>query len=145
MSLAQVKSVIEKFVQDDRNDLLIIKGDWGVGKTFFWRKTVEKVSGQGKIGHKNYSYVSLFGIDSFETLKNSIIANQISSISIGKDANTSQSVLLSKLKNIFKFAERSPYIRNYTGGLVSEFAFQIEAISKIVSQQNNHTSQMNKA
>lgn len=125
MSLAQVKSVIEKFVQNDRNDLLIIKGSWGVGKTYFWRNTVEKVSGQGKIGHKNYSYVSLFGIDSFETLKNSIIANQISSISIGKNVNTSESVLFSKLKNILKFAERIPYIRNFSGGLVSEFAFQM--------------------
>lgn len=123
MSLEQVKSVIENFVQNDRNDLLIIKGDWGVGKTFFWQDTVEKLSRKTRIGHPKYSYVSLFGIDSFETLKNSIVANQINSSVIGKDFNESASALLSKLKNILKFSERSNYVRNFSGGLISEFAF----------------------
>ena len=34
MSLAQVKSVIENFIQNDKNDLLTIKGNWGVRDIF---------------------------------------------------------------------------------------------------------------
>lgn len=123
MSQEKVESVIEKFVQDSRNDLLIIKGNWGVGKTFFWHKTIKEFSSQGKVGHKNYSYVSLFGIDSFETLKNLITANQIISESIGKDSDLSFSVMFSKLKNLLKFGEKSPFLRNYSGGLISELGF----------------------
>jgi hypothetical protein len=125
MSLTQVKSVIENFVQDKRNDLLIIKGSWGVGKTHFWLNTVAEASRKGKIGHSNYSYVSLFGIDSFETLKNSITANQIKSFTIGRDFNLSASVIFSKGKNLLKHTERSNYIRNFSGGLGSELAFQL--------------------
>lgn len=124
MSLIQVKSVIENFVQNKRNDLLIIKGNWGVGKTYFWQSTIAEASRKGKIGHTNYSYISLFGIDSFESLKNTITANQIKSTAIGKDINTSASVLISKGKNIAKHLEKSNYIRNFSGGLGSEFFFQ---------------------
>lgn len=124
MSLTQVKSVIENFVQNNRNDLLTIKGNWGVGKTYFWQKTVSELSQKGNIGHSNYSYVSLFGVDSFETLKNSIVANQINSTAIGKDFNSSFSVLKSKGKHLAKHLEKSNYIRNFSGGLGSELAFQ---------------------
>jgi tRNA A37 threonylcarbamoyladenosine biosynthesis protein TsaE len=60
MSIFQVKKVIEEFIQNDKNDLLVIKGDWGVGKTYFWQETIAEVSKRGGILHKNYSYVSLF-------------------------------------------------------------------------------------
>jgi len=125
MSLTSVKSVIKKFAQNDRNDLLTIKGGWGVGKTYFWRKTIEEISLNAEIGHKSYSYISLFGIDSFETLKNSIVANQISALAIGKDINLSGSVLFSKIKQVLKYSEKVPYVRSISGGLASELAFQL--------------------
>ncbi|MCU1264783.1 MAG: hypothetical protein JWM21_1101 [Acidobacteria bacterium] len=31
MSLEQIRTVIENFVNDTHNDLLVITGDWGVG------------------------------------------------------------------------------------------------------------------
>jgi hypothetical protein len=124
MSIKEVKSTIEGFVQNGNNDLLTIKGAWGVGKTHFWRETVRNLSQKAKIGPEHYSYISLFGIDSVETLKNSIIANQVPSTSVDKDPNLSIGVIISKIKNVFKHGEKIPYIRNFSGGLVSELAFQ---------------------
>lgn len=123
MSLSLVKSVIENFVKNNKNDLLTIKGKWGVGKTYFWQHTIKNVSKRGEIAHEHYSYVSLFGIDSLEALKNSIFANKIRATSVGRDSFTSASVLFSDVKKFFKRSEQSPYLRKFSGGLGSEVAF----------------------
>jgi chromosomal replication initiation ATPase DnaA len=87
MSLAQVKTAVEKFIENTRNDFLLIKGEWGVGKTYFWKDIIAKSSEADKVGHRHYAYISLFGIDSLESLKNSIIAARI-------DSNTSVKIAI---------------------------------------------------
>lgn len=103
MSLAQIRPVVEQFVSDQRNDMLVVKGGWGVGKTRFWQDMIRKAGGEQKIGHRYYSYVSLFGINSLEELKKSILASRIES----KSANTEGgiSAFLTSAKQLIKGVE----------------------------------------
>jgi len=52
-----IKESIIGFLQNKNLKVLAIRGDWGVGKTYFWReKIIKKIA----IGQEFYSYVSLF-------------------------------------------------------------------------------------
>ncbi len=46
MSLEHIKAVVGNFTPDTHNELLVIKGKWGAGKTFFWQKLVEDCQGK---------------------------------------------------------------------------------------------------
>jgi hypothetical protein len=67
---------LEEFLESDTIQVLELKGDWGVGKTYYflnflaWAKHNDKLS---KI--KAYSYVSLFGCASVSSLEASIFAS----------------------------------------------------------------------
>lgn len=124
MSLDQVRSAVETFIGAKQNGFLMLKGGWGVGKTHFWRRTVEEASKSNKIGKDKYAYVSLFGLQSLVELKNSIVTSRVSSDSVGKDANVSASQMFAGLKTLFSGVEEIPALKNYTGGLVSSIAFQ---------------------
>src|SRR6266508_1688321 len=82
MSLREVKKVVENFIADERNDLLVLKGEWGVGKTYFWNYLVRRASIVKGIGHKHYSYISLFGLNNLEDVRTEISASRVSSESI---------------------------------------------------------------
>lgn len=70
MSLTQTRSAIERFLSQDGNKVLAVRGDWGVGKTHLWRRIIND---QAKaIHYKRYAYVSLFGVESLASLKEKI-------------------------------------------------------------------------
>ncbi|MFK5968596.1 MAG: P-loop NTPase fold protein, partial [Candidatus Marithrix sp.] len=90
MSLEKIEEVIEDFLKTDIPEVIAIKGKWGTGKTYFWNdilkqaaendnettclccwnKILKKVfKNDKKISLNKYSYVSLFGINSLESLK----------------------------------------------------------------------------
>jgi hypothetical protein len=121
MSLTQIKPVVERFVSDQRNDMLVIKGGWGVGKTYFWQDVIRKAGGVKKIGHRYYSYVSLFGINSLEELKNSILASRKESKTVS--AEGSIRTVLTNAKQLLKDAESMPILREWTGGMASTVLF----------------------
>ena len=79
MSLEDVTNEIRQYISDDEPDALVIKGKWGVGKTFLWAKLLIQSNQSGTIARPKYAYVSLFGIDNIEQLKHSIFENTISS------------------------------------------------------------------
>jgi hypothetical protein len=54
---------------------LCITGDWGVGKTYNWQTRLDRLRNKREVGLPRYSYVSLFGINSLENLKQSIFEN----------------------------------------------------------------------
>lgn len=119
MSLEQIKAVTENFISDTHNELLVIKGKWGAGKTFFWRALIEESQRKKCIGRDYYSYVSLFGINSLEELNNSILASRVDS-----NPNIIQQkldTLTANLKSLAKGLENIPAIRDYTGGMISAF------------------------
>lgn len=79
MSLKLVKQELIKFI-DSKNEadgplgnqgrVLALKGRWGIGKTHLWNEVIQQKK-------DNYIYISLFGIDSLEQLKNEIATNFI--------------------------------------------------------------------
>ncbi|HEV7891880.1 MAG TPA: P-loop NTPase fold protein [Pyrinomonadaceae bacterium] len=119
MSLEHIKAVIENFISDTRNELLVIKGKWGAGKTFFWQKLIEECQREKNVGRQFYSYVSLFGVNSLEELNNSILASRVDS-NPNKVQKTFDS-LTTNLKALAAKAEKVPALREYTGGLISSF------------------------
>lgn len=72
MSTALIEAEVKRFLRDERAEVLCIKGKWGVGKTFAWRKWLAEVGQDGTLKSKSYAYVSLFGINSLDSLKYSI-------------------------------------------------------------------------
>jgi len=55
--------------------VLVIKGDWGVGKTYFWENYINRRIKNRDLSQIAYSYVSLFGKNSLADIKASIFQN----------------------------------------------------------------------
>ncbi len=85
MSLAQIEPQIKKFLSTENAEVMVIKGKWGIGKTFAWNKFI--LSEKSNIKLKKYSYVSLFGINSLDTFKYTIFEQKIACELIGKEVN----------------------------------------------------------
>ncbi|MDI6790920.1 MAG: P-loop NTPase fold protein [Thermodesulfobacteriota bacterium] len=77
MSLALIKRQIAQFLQTDTLEVMAIRGAWGVGKTFAWNKYLNEAKHNNRIALDNYSYVSLFGLNSMDELKLSIFMDAI--------------------------------------------------------------------
>ena len=120
MSVPPVNEVVSSFIRDNANDLLVLRGRWGVGKTYFWNTLISEASKKGEIEYGHYSYISLFGINSVEELRNAIIAGRVQSSRINRE-----NALFSGVKKFFKEAENLPKIREWTGGLASYYLFPL--------------------
>lgn len=62
-----------KFLSDDTLKVAVIKGEWGIGKTFFWRNFFSEA--KEKLNFRAYSYVSLFGAQEIGDLKRQVFSN----------------------------------------------------------------------
>lgn len=122
MSLREVKKVVENFIADDRSDLLVLKGEWGVGKTYSWNDIVRTASAARSIGHRHYSYVSLFGLNNLEDVRTEISASRVSSESI-KDSLTARE-WAKDAKKILKDIERLPILKDKTSGALGTVMFR---------------------
>ena len=81
---------------DNNGKTIMLSGAWGVGKTHFWQNVIEpKLSDKLKEDDKACVYVSLYGKDSFESLKKEVF------ISASLDKNKDE--LLSKEVSTFGF------------------------------------------
>lgn len=74
-----MKNILAKqareFLATSLPEVLAIKGAWGVGKTFSWNKWLTEAAQSNSVNLKNYSYVSLFGLNSLDDLKQAIFQN----------------------------------------------------------------------
>lgn len=61
------------FLEEDSYKVAVLKGQWGVGKTYFWRLFLETY--KDKLDFRAYSYVSLFGAENISEVKRSIFSN----------------------------------------------------------------------
>jgi len=75
MSVSKVKSALVDFVKGEKDRAIILKGDWGTGKTHLWKQVV--LQSHDSFHKRNYSYVSLFGLNSLKDLKKSIYENKV--------------------------------------------------------------------
>lgn len=82
MSIEVVKSEIRRFLASSDAEVLCINGKWGVGKTFAWKQFLKQASLSGCVALDHYAYISLFGLNSLDALKNAILENSTSSAQI---------------------------------------------------------------
>jgi hypothetical protein len=121
MSLAQIETVIQNFVSDKHNDLLVIKGGWGVGKTYFWQKLIKEAQEKKLVSKDWYAYVTLFGVNDLEELKTSILVE----VQNGQPDSAVDKILqiTSNAKKAAIALETLPSLQKYTGGLVKRLVF----------------------
>jgi KAP family P-loop domain len=102
MSIQIIEDQIKKFLADDTPGVLAICGKWGVGKTYFWNKTIRELSASEETFKlPKYGYVSLFGIVSLAGLKSEIFTAITDREMIGKglDVQSLQENTLSAVKS----------------------------------------------
>ncbi|MFT6084723.1 MAG: hypothetical protein ACJA1M_001625, partial [Alphaproteobacteria bacterium] len=75
LDLVDLQDMIKKFLVFEHMHVLSISGAWGVGKTFAWDSEFKKFQKDNESDNwaKNYTYVSLFGINNVQNLKSKII------------------------------------------------------------------------
>lgn len=84
MSINIIQRQIERFLASEVPEILVIKGGWGVGKTYAWNAYLHAAKNQRQLALPHYSYVSLFGINSLGELKRSFFENMLERKEIGK-------------------------------------------------------------
>lgn len=87
MALAELRSVVGRFLSSDRPEVLCVSGSWGVGKTHAWRQLLRDASQAGRFTASSYAYVSLFGVNSLAELRQAIIGNAVARLDIEQDAS----------------------------------------------------------
>lgn len=84
MTLKLIEAEIRRFLASPDPEVLCIKGKWGVGKTFGWKKFLDEAKQRpGGVALKHYSYVSLFGLNSLEDLRFSVFESTVTGNRIG--------------------------------------------------------------
>lgn len=68
MSLKIVSAEIERFLKAPGPEVLVIRGEWGTGKTYTWKKHISRFA-SSDLPTSRYSYVSLFGVNSLNDFK----------------------------------------------------------------------------
>ena len=76
MSVTQVQQALTDFATAAEDRAVVLKGEWGTGKTHLWRQVVLKKRDVFKSA--SYSYVSLFGLNSLQDLKQALYENKVS-------------------------------------------------------------------
>ena len=66
-NVTNLEKKLVKLIETEKPCAIALTGEWGVGKTQFWNNFKKKHHDQFKL--RKYAYVSLFGIDSLESLK----------------------------------------------------------------------------
>ncbi len=72
--IKNLKENLDRYLKDSSSKgfVISIKGNWGVGKTFFWN-----IYAKENLNEKKYVYISLFGISKLDDIKTKIL-NKIS-------------------------------------------------------------------
>lgn len=83
MSLSLIEAEIRRFLSTPTPEVLCIKGKWGVGKTYGWRKFLEDAKRAGALALGRYSYVSLFGLNSLDDLRFAVFESTVSGENVG--------------------------------------------------------------
>lgn len=101
---------VVSFLKHDEKKVLVIKGKWGVGKTFKWNKIVENHS--NSLDFSSYSYISLFGLDGLKELQSGVFYN-----ARPMKSDTKSSTIKSNLKKIGNIAKNIPQVSKYANAM----------------------------
>ena len=115
--MKSVKDGLLAFVASKDSEVLVLKGKWGVGKTYFWKDLIVESGQQRSYGHAHYAYVSLFGVNDLEELRSAILVSRSDFSDFGGKVNSWSP------SRFLKDVEKLPKIREWTGGLASAYLF----------------------
>lgn len=101
---------VVEFLKHKEKKVLVIKGKWGIGKTFKWNEIANK--NFSSLDFSNYSYVSLFGLDGLQELQSSVFYN-----ARRIDTDNKSSVVKSNLKKVGKVAKNIPQVTKYVNAM----------------------------
>ena len=127
MSVEVIKDQIFQFLSSEQPEVMSIKGEWGVGKTFSWKKFLAEACSENKVKLERYSYVSLFGINSLEAFKYTIFENVIKREIIGTEA--SLETFKSNTTSLIESLGRQSFTLFKGAPIVKSFSPAIETIS----------------
>ncbi|CAH1091327.1 KAP family NTPase [Candidatus Nitrotoga sp. 1052] len=120
MSIEVIKDQVFHFLSSDQPEVMAIKGEWGVGKTFSWKKFLKEASSTNKVKLERYSYVSLFGINTLEAFKYTIFENVVKREIIGTEAsietfkNNTASLIESLSRHSFSLFKGAPIVKTFS-------------------------------
>ncbi|WP_336341696.1 P-loop NTPase fold protein [Pseudomonas atacamensis] len=78
--MEHIERTLDTFLSSQAS-VIVIKGGWGVGKTFFWESYLSKRKRTNPITQTAYCYVSLFGKGSVEQVRSGILASAVRLVS----------------------------------------------------------------
>src|SRR5215204_4584860 len=79
-----IERSLRYLLSQDAPFMCIVKGRWGVGKTYYTKKLIAE--NRAGLKRQSYSYVSMFGISTIEEITQSIFLNTISVEMLGTPA-----------------------------------------------------------
>ncbi len=131
MSLQLIEHEIRQSLATTEPEVICIKGHWGVGKTFAWKRYLEQARARKHgIALRHYAYVSLFGITSLEEFKYAIFENTVGTNGIGVEPSleTLRSHTMEVVKTLGKrtalpLLQQLPIARSYAGGVAPILSF----------------------
>ena len=86
MSVKSLNQSLDAFFKND-DQVLILKGDWGIGKTYRWDLYIKERIRKKDIPQIVYTYVSLFGKTSLTDLKSSIFNPENQLLNLNKKSS----------------------------------------------------------
>jgi len=69
-----IKKTLDSFFNKKEFSVLVLRGAWGIGKTYFWENYIREKISKKEINQTAYSYVSLFGLHGLSELKSRIFS-----------------------------------------------------------------------
>lgn len=121
-----IRKHLNQFLHTELPEVLTLKGQWGTGKTFYWKKVLKEEQQAKKIKLTSYAYISLFGINSITELKSQIFANSEAVKDIGNGISL-QSLQSNQIATITAFTRKHlPAL--FSKGQLSNYAFPFDVI-----------------
>ncbi len=97
----KLKKSLDAFFNEYEPKVAVIKGSWGVGKTYFWNKYIAQKIADKNLNQVRYVYISLFGKTSLSDVKKSMFYSEpINSDAKIEKAPKNKSVNLISLSNL---------------------------------------------
>lgn len=128
MTASLVRQAIHAFLETSTPQVLCIRGKWGVGKTFVWNDAFKEAKAKSAIALPYYCYVSLFGLQSIDEVRQTIFENRVPTTRLEIEptfesltANVKHygeviSKQLSRVSSYAKVPYLDKYIANVSGG-----------------------------
>ncbi len=96
--MEHIKAAMKDFITKEGSGVFVIKGSWGVGKTYLFNSVLNECS--GAVAAEKFSYVSLFGVRNVLDIKKEILINRRGANKAAKKNTFSISRFFSKAQRL---------------------------------------------